>query len=139
MADRNEAERRGNADRGVAEDAGDQADQEQAQPPGGEHRVDHAAVEEADQRALDQHADRAHDQRGDHQHGDPDVDPLLRREDRGIAAEHQEFAMREVDDPHHAEDDGEPDADQGEARDGEKPLDCKEKDQIHLSRSSSAL
>ncbi len=82
-------------------------------------------------RALDDHADRADDERRDDQHGDPDIDAVLVGLDRGIAAEHQELAMREVDDLHHAEDDRQPHADQREAGDGVKNLDRQERREIH--------
>ena len=53
------------------------------------------------------------------QHGEPEIDAEIdRRSDGGIAAQHQELAMREVDHPHHAEDHREPEADQHEAGDG---------------------
>ncbi len=70
------------------------------------------------------------DDRRHHQHGDPDVDADLVRLDGGVAAEHQELAMREVDDLHHAEDDREPDADQRQARHGVKNLDRQERREI---------
>ena len=67
-ADLEAAERGGDADRGIAEDGGGQSDQQQAQAPGRQHGVDHAAVEEADDRAFDDHADDADHDRRDHQH-----------------------------------------------------------------------
>ena len=51
--------------------------------------------------------------------------------DRGVAAEHQELAVREVDDLHHAEDDRQPHADQGEAGDRIENLDRQERCEIH--------
>ena len=57
--------------------------------------------------------------------------PKLVGLDRGVAAEHQELAMREVDDLHHAEDDRQPHADQREAGDGVENLDRQERYEIH--------
>jgi hypothetical protein len=47
-----------------------------------------------------------------HQHCDPDAEAVAGSDDRRIAAEHQEFPMCENDDPHHAENNRQPDADQ---------------------------
>jgi hypothetical protein len=44
-------------------------------------------------------------------------------DNRGIAAKHQEFTMCEIDDPHHAKDNRQPDADQRKAGDCVKHLD----------------
>ncbi len=43
-------------------------DQEQAEPPGRQHGVDHAAIEKTDDRPFDDHADDADDDRRDDQH-----------------------------------------------------------------------
>ena len=55
---------------------------QQAQAPGGEHGVDHPAVEMADDDALDDQADHADDERREHQHREPDVDAGAVGEDR---------------------------------------------------------
>jgi hypothetical protein len=44
-------------------------------------------------------------------------------DDRRIAAEHQEFPMCDIDDPHHAENNRQPDADQRQAGNRIKDLD----------------
>ena len=80
------------------------------------------------------HAD--HDRR-DHQHREPDVDAAAGRDDRRIAAEHQELAMREIDDAHHAEDDRQPDADQRQAGDRVEDLDRQESNEIHVHLSQA--
>ena len=80
-------------------------------------------------------ADDADDDRRHHQHRDPDADAVAGGDDRGIAAEHQELAMGEIDDPHHAEDDRQPDADQRQAGDGVKHLDRQESNEIHVHLS----
>jgi len=77
------------------------------------------------------------DDRRHHQHRDPDTDALVGRDDRRIAAEHQKFAMREIDDAHHAEDDRQPDADQRQAGDCVKDLDCQESNEIHVHLSQA--
>ena len=69
----------------------------------------------------------------------PDVDAVAGGDDRGIAAEHQEFAMGEIDDPHHAEDDRQPDADQRQAGYRVKDLDCQESNEIHVHLSQARL
>ena len=45
-------------------------------------------------------------------------EPRLGRLDADIGAEHDELALRQIDHPHHAEDDGEPEADEDEDREG---------------------
>ena len=131
-ADLETAERRRKTDRRIAENRGGEADQEQAQTPGRQHRVDHPTVEEADNDPLDHDPDQP-DHHGRHdQHGDPDVHAMARRHDRGIAAEHEKFAMREIDHPHHAENDREPDADQAQAGDRVEDLDRQERSEIHV-------
>ena len=98
-------------------------DQEQAQTPCRQHGVDHAAVEKANDRSFDDDADKRRPRPA------PTTSIAIQmlmpagRDDRGIAAEHQELAMREIDDPHHAEDDRQPDADQRQAGDRVKDLD----------------
>ena len=73
----------------------------------------------------------ADDERRDDQHRDPDAEAELRRHDGRVAAEHQELAVGEIDDPHHAEDDRQPEADQREAGDRVEDLDRQERDEIH--------
>ena len=131
LSDLETAERRRKADGGVAEDGGRQPDEKQAQAPGREHRVDHAAVEPADDRALDDDADGADDDRRNDQHRDPDAEAQTIGLDGGITAKHQKLAMREVDDLHHAEDDRQPHADQREAGDGVENLDRQKRYEIH--------
>ena len=87
--------------------------------------------------ALDDDADDADHDRRDHQHRQPDVDAVAGGDDRRIAAEHQELAMREIDDAHHAEDDRQPDADQRQAGDRVKDLDCQESNEIHVHLSQA--
>src|SRR6266568_8216186 len=60
-------------------------------------------------------------------------------DDRRITAQHQEFAMGEIDHPHHAEDDRQPDADERQAGYRVEDLDCEQSNKIHfhLSRTLS--
>ena len=60
--------------------------------------------------------------RGHEQHGGPQGDAVIVGDDGAVAAQHQELAVRQVDHPHHAEDHGEPEADQHEAGDGRENL-----------------
>src|SRR6185312_5330 len=119
------------AHRGVAEDERDQADEQQAQAPGGEHGVDDAAVEEAHDEPLDDKPDDADHDRRHHQHGDIDVDAGLGAGDGRIAAEHDELAMGEIDHAHHAEDDRQPGADEREEGDHVDDLEKDDRGVIH--------
>ena len=60
-------------------------------------------------------ADR--DRRND-QDRDPDVDAMMDGDGGAVAAHDHELAMRQVDDAHHPEHDGEAQADQRQRRDG---------------------
>ncbi len=105
-ADAEAAQRRRHADRGVAGDRRDDAHQQQRQAPGGQHGVDHAAVEPADHQPLQHHTDQPHRHRRDDEHRQPEVEAQPVGGDGGVGAQHHEFAMRQVDHLHHAEDDG---------------------------------
>ena len=61
--------------------------------------------------------DQAHHDRRDHQHRHIDVDAGAGAGDGGVAAQHHELAVREVDHPHHAEHDREPGAGERQERD----------------------
>src|SRR6185312_1775815 len=98
-------------------DKRDEADEQQAQAPGREHGVDDAAVKETHDESLDDEPDDADHDRRHHQHGEVDVDAGFGAGNRRVAAEHDELAMGEVDDAHHAEDDRQPGADQHEEGD----------------------
>jgi argininosuccinate synthase len=74
--------------------------------------------------------------------GEEKVDPLelfvflndlagLHRQDHGIAAQHQKFAMGEVDHPHHAVNDRQPDADQRQAGDRIRDLNDEDRRVVH--------
>src|SRR5262249_2042382 len=67
--------------------------------------------------SLDDDAERADADAGNDDR-EPQRQPRLRRLDADIGAEHEEFALRQVDHPHHAEDDGEAKADEDEDREG---------------------
>ena len=54
---------------------------------------------------------------------------------RRIAAEHQEFPMCDIDDPHHAENNRQSDADQRQAGNRVKDLDRQESNEIHVRLS----
>ncbi len=56
------------------------------------------------------------EERRDDQHRDPDVDAGIGRYDRRVSAEHDELAMGEVDDLHHAENDRQSQAQQEQRR-----------------------
>jgi hypothetical protein len=109
-------------------------DHQQAQAPGREHRVDHPAVQMADHDALDDQADDADDERREHQHREPDVEPGPVAEDRRVAADHHELAVREVDDPHHPEHHREPGAGQREERDHVEDLEEDDGGVVHSCR-----
>ena len=111
------AERRRDAAGGVAEYHRHGADHRQAQPPRCQHGVDHPAVEETNNGAFDEETERTDDQRRKHQRGKPQIDPGIDRGDHGVAAEHDEFAMGEIDHPHHAENHRQPDRDEDQAGD----------------------
>ena len=80
---------------------------DQADAPGGDDRVERAAVEVADDEALEQDADEAREQRAadDRQR---QRRPELGDGHRHVGAGHDELAMGEIDDAHHAEDDRKP-------------------------------
>ena len=90
--------------------------QDQRKPPGRQQRLQRPAVEKADDAALDQDADEAGDQERQ-RNGDGErvveqrrmagADRILHHEGH-IGADHHHFAVRHVDDAHHAEGDGEP-------------------------------
>jgi hypothetical protein len=112
---------------------------EQTESPSREHGVDHPAIKKADDGAFHNKSDQTdHDRRHD-QHGKPDIDAVACGNDRRIAAEHQEFAMREVDHPHHAEDDRQSDADQRQAGDGVKDLNYQQRNEIHVHPSQTGF
>ena len=80
---------------------------DQADAPGGDDRVDRPVVEPPDDQPLERHADEPGGERarGD---GERQRQAGARGEDGGVGAAHDELAMREVDDAHHAEDHREP-------------------------------
>ncbi len=80
--------------------------------PSRQHRLDHAAVEAPDDQAFDDRADDTDRERRNHQYRDPDIDMVMDGDGGAIATHHHELAMRKVDDAHHPEHDGEPEADQ---------------------------
>ena len=59
-------------------------------------------------------AEEANEERCHQEHGDEDVDAGIHRDDGGVAAEHHEFSMREIDHAHHAEHHGQSGADEEE-------------------------
>ena len=115
------AERGGHALGLRPENRGDAAHQQQAQPPGGEQRVDDAAVEPLDDESLDDDAEEPDGERRQDER-EPEIDPGMAAERAEVGAEHEELALRQVDHPHHPEDDREPEADQDEDREGKADL-----------------
>ena len=79
------------------------SDQEETQPPSRQHRRDDLAVKPPDDQALGNSADQADHKGGEHEHGDPNIHALTGRHDGGIAAEHDELAMRKINHAHHSE------------------------------------
>ena len=68
-------------------------------------------------RSIDE-AERTDNERREHQRRHPQIDAGIDRGDHGVAAEHDEFAMREIDHSHHAENHRQSDGDQKQAGDG---------------------
>ena len=102
---------------GRAEDRAHRLLQDQADAPGGEQRLERPAVEVAHDAALDGDADAAGDEEGERggdqqrpveEAGGVGADHLL-GDEGGVGAEHDQLAMRHVDDAHHPEGDGEAD------------------------------
>ena len=131
--------RRNGGGGGGAEDRGHEPDEEQAQAPGREQGVDHPPVEPADEEPLDHHPDDPHHEGREHEHRDPEVDPGVRRHHHRVAAQHQELAVGEVDDPHHPEDDRQPEADERQVGDPVENLQAYGGDEVHRTRPRSAL
>ena len=77
----------------------------------------------ADDEALENDADDPDRDRRDDQDREPDIDTVMHGDGRTVTAHHHELAMRQVDDAHHAEHDGKPEADQGQRRDGIDKID----------------
>ena len=101
---------------GIAEHHGQDADDEETQPPGRQHGFDHAPVKMPYDQTFDDGTNDSDRDRWDHKNGDPDIDVMVHRHRSAIAAHHHEFAMGEIDDAHHAEDDSEADTDQRQRR-----------------------
>ena len=96
----------------VAPDDAAQLLGDQDQAVGEQHLVEVVApVEPADQQPLEQHADRdrEHDAGGNRE---PQAAEALGERPREVGADHVEAAVREVDDPHDAEDQRQPARDQ---------------------------
>ena len=102
---------------------GRQSDEEQAQAPCRQHRVDHAAIEPTDDGALDDDPDCAHNDWRNDQHRDPDAKAQAIGFDGRVTAKHQKLAVGEVDNFHHPEDDRQPHAHEREAGDRIENLD----------------
>ncbi len=98
--------RREQPERGVA--------QEQRQAEGGEDLRQHRSAQDvADERQIEHDAEREQrDERGEPEHGRAAAEPH-HREQRGIHAEHDELAMGEVDEVHHAPDERQAGREQG--------------------------
>ena len=92
----------------------------------------------ADDDALDHQPEHADDERREHQHREPDVEPGAVAEDRGVAADHHELAVREVDDPHHPEHHRQPRADQREEGDHVEDLEEDDGGVVHFCQSAAA-
>jgi len=100
------------------DDQGHRRDQTETQSPGRQHCVEQPPVEKADNGALDHQTDEA-DYNRRQRHPDPQVKAMGRAQHHGVGAEHDELALGEVDDPHHAVDDRQPQREQHKAGDGE--------------------
>jgi hypothetical protein len=61
--------------------------------------------------------------RRDGEDREPDIDTVVHGDGRTVAAHHHELAVRQVDDAHHPEHDGKPEADQRQSRDGIDKID----------------
>ena len=72
-------------------------------------------------RALDDDAEQA-DRNAGEKDRDPQADAGLGDDGAEIGAQHEEFALGEVDHAHHAENDGEPEADQNKQAEGNADL-----------------
>ena len=89
---------------------------ENADAPGGEQRVEHAAVEAPDDDALDhQPEQRRHDEGERNGDQDAGMQPDARHHGR-VGADHHQFAVRHVDDAHDAVSDGETERDEQQNR-----------------------
>ena len=112
----------------------------QDQAVGEQHLVEVvAAVEPADQQPLEQHADRdrKHDAGRDRE---PQAAEALGERPREVRADHVEAAVREVDDPHDAEDQRQPARDQEQQQpvlDAVQELDS-DRAEFHRRRGSDA-
>ena len=73
--------------------------------------------ESAHQQPLDDDSDQPHERGRDYQNRNPEIDSEIGRRQHRKCTEHEEFAVREVDDPHHAENDRKPGADERQACD----------------------
>src|SRR5206468_8932111 len=93
------------------------------------------AIEHANDQSLGDHADDADDERRHQQHGHPDVDAMIGGHDGGVAAQHEELAVGQVDDAHHPEDDGEPDADEHESGDAVQDFERQNGYEVHRART----
>ncbi|MPL89757.1 hypothetical protein SDC9_35799 [bioreactor metagenome] len=131
-ADLHPAERRRDPLHGIAEDHRDAAHHQHRQPPGGQQAVEDAPVEPLDHQPLDDDAEHPHHDGSEDQDGHPLVDAGIGRDDDGIAAQHQELAMGEVDDAHHAEDDRKARGQQHEPGDGPDHLERDNECVVHV-------
>ena len=90
---------------------------------GAEHGDDRHGVKPFDDRAFEQKPDQTHDDRCCQDPG-PSAKPVLAAEIDCVGAEQDQFAMREIEDAHHARDHAEPKHDQhhdgGESEDIER-------------------
>ena len=102
----------------VAEDHRQHADDKQTQAPCRQHGLHHATVQLAYDHAFDDGADDADCDRRNNQNRNPDVDAMVDGDGGAVAPHYHELAVRQVDDAHHPEHDGQAQADQGQRCDG---------------------
>ena len=78
--------------------------QNQADPPGDDERAKFPPVETPDNCPLEHSAEQTDDEKGENG-AQPERHPAMPRKAGGVSSHHHEFAMGEIDNVHHAEDD----------------------------------
>ncbi len=106
IADGEAAEGRADTGHGRAEHDQRCLGEDEAEAPGGDDGVERAVIEMADDQYFHQRAHGGGDQRAD-EDGERQRHAGMGGGDGDIGAAHDEFAMRQIDHAHHAEDDGE--------------------------------
>ena len=97
----------GDIERCRAEGKPDDLDEDQRKSPRGQQRIERAIVERSDQEALDHPAEKSHHDKGQRNADEEGYAELGLEHIGREGAEHDELAMRHVDDAHGPVDDGE--------------------------------